>query len=192
MEKFMMRNSAGNKDAMFTVSIISFVIVSAVVVASMFDSLTIFGTTIDFSEPNVPLLTLYLGTCFSSYVFRRTTKDKLEKKVDDDTQYLTTDEFEEHASNQEAWINEVGADVKVHLNEMREDLAMVRDDTIKELAITNKKNDVNLGKLKDLFKKHQESVDKKITNLSKKIDKAREVIAPPEEQDKKKDVPEVF
>jgi hypothetical protein len=174
MEKFMMRNSAGKKDAMFTVSMVSFAIVSVVVVSSMFDALTIFGTTIDFSEPNVPLLTLYLGTCFSSYVFRRTTKDKLEKKVEDDVQYATTDELEERATYQEEHLEAYQSEMAEVIRELHERTSNLDELTAQEIEKINKKIDANFIKLRESLQKSQDSLEKKLVKLNDRINRNKE------------------
>lgn len=136
MSKFFMKNSAGKEDAMFTLSIISFFVVSFIVVMSLFDAVTLFGVTFDFAEPNVPLLTLYLGTCFSSYVFRRTTKDKLEHQE-------RVGESAEEVENSDTYEEVIG--VRNDLNEVIESFESV------ESEIEEVKNDLESIKEKENF-----------------------------------------
>lgn len=77
----MMRNSAGKPDAMFTFSFISFVITTFVVLISLVKELSVGDFKLSFAEPDVALLTMYIGATFGSYVFRRTTKDKMGNEV---------------------------------------------------------------------------------------------------------------
>jgi archaellum component FlaC len=186
MERLMMRNSSGQKDAMFTLSIISFVVVTLAVLAAMFDTLTIFGTTIDFAEPNVPLLTLYLGTCFSSYVFRRTTKDKLEKettKQDDNKQYLTVDAFEEAIEHQEDFIN----NLTTSFNEYAKQAKKTEEEIREEIATVNKTMVATTDKIKSLLNKNKESLDNKLSSLVKEIQTNKERI-----EEIKPSTPEIF
>ena len=81
---WMLKNSAGKLDGMFTLSVISFAVVSVCVFVSMFDQITLGSNVFHFKSPDVSLLTLYLGISHGSYVWRRNTKDNVktgEKEV---------------------------------------------------------------------------------------------------------------
>ncbi len=75
---FLMRNSKGEHDGTWTCALISFLVVTVIVIVSMFDSLTIGGSTVLFSEPNLPLITLYFGGSFTSYIVRKYQKKDTE------------------------------------------------------------------------------------------------------------------
>jgi hypothetical protein len=78
--KWMLKNSNGQPDGMFSFATVSFVVVTVVIILSMIKSFTVGSFSMQFEEPNVPLLTLYFGGAFTSYVTRRSLKEKSEKK----------------------------------------------------------------------------------------------------------------
>jgi len=71
-------NSSGKKDYMFTFAAISFFVVSAIVILSIFPEIKIGNFSLKFNDVNVPLITLYFGGCFTSYVIRRNKKDSID------------------------------------------------------------------------------------------------------------------
>lgn len=73
---WMLKNSSGVKDGMFTLSVVSFVVVSVCVVISMFDQITLGSSVFHIKSPDVALLTLYLSISHGSYVWRRGQKLK--------------------------------------------------------------------------------------------------------------------
>ena len=79
--KWMMKNSRGQRDGMWTFAVISFIVVTLSVVASFFQTISIGHFTLELNEPNVSLLTLYFGGAFTSYVVRRHTKDNAEAEI---------------------------------------------------------------------------------------------------------------
>jgi hypothetical protein len=76
MASWMMKNSNGKPDGMWTFSCVSFAITTLVILMSIVKELKLGDFTLSFDTPDVALLTMYIGTTFGSYVFRRTTKDK--------------------------------------------------------------------------------------------------------------------
>jgi len=73
-----LKNSNGKADAMLTFAAASFVVTSFCILLSMVESLSFAGGTITLKSPDQTLVLAYLGACFTSYVMRRNTKDKLD------------------------------------------------------------------------------------------------------------------
>lgn len=73
---YLMRNSKGEHDGTWSFAVISFIIVTIIVICSMFNHIAIWGFSITFNEPNIGLITLYFGGAFTSYILRRNSKDK--------------------------------------------------------------------------------------------------------------------
>ena len=69
--KWMMKNSKGKPDAILTLLIIAFFIVSVRVVLGALSSFHVFGHTIEIREMGALEIGAYLGTIFSSYVAKR-------------------------------------------------------------------------------------------------------------------------
>ena len=72
-----LKDSSGVPSATVTFSFISFIVVTFMVLTSLVKQLTLGPLVMTFNEPNVTLLTFYMGSTFGSYVYRRTTSDKL-------------------------------------------------------------------------------------------------------------------
>ena len=72
-----LKNSAGKPDAMLSMTVISFLIVSVSVVLSMFDEIKFGSSVFHIKSPDVALLSLYLGMTTTGYIVRR--KQKLDK-----------------------------------------------------------------------------------------------------------------
>ena len=77
---WMLKNSAGERDGAWSLTVVAFIIVSLCVIASMFDQITLGEKIIKFKSPDVALLTLYLGMTGTGYVVRRNKKLDVEKK----------------------------------------------------------------------------------------------------------------
>ena len=75
MSKWMLRNSAGERDGTFTFAFISFVVVTFCVLFGCIDQVTIGHSVIKLKTPDATLALGYLAASFSTYVVRRTTKD---------------------------------------------------------------------------------------------------------------------
>lgn len=78
---WMMRNSDGKKDAMFTTAIVSFIVTAACVMLPMLNGFIIPWTdyAINLEMPDTTLVLGFLGVCFTGYVTRRNAKLKAEK-----------------------------------------------------------------------------------------------------------------
>jgi len=81
--KWMLKNSAGKPDGVRTLTVLSFAVVSFNVLLAMFDSVTIGERTFNIREPDVALLTLYMGMTGTGYVMRRNKKDSKEGEPSD-------------------------------------------------------------------------------------------------------------
>lgn len=73
---WMLKNSAGQKDGVWTLTVISFLIVSVCVILSMFEQIAFGKVIFVVKTPDVALLTLYLGMTGTGYVWRRGQKLK--------------------------------------------------------------------------------------------------------------------
>lgn len=79
---WMFKNSDGKPDAMLTIAIIAFSIVTFNLLAATFGSLTIFGMTFSFSQMSAGTMTAYLTPTLGAYCTRRwTTSAYSEGKV---------------------------------------------------------------------------------------------------------------
>ena len=78
---WMMKNSYGEPDGVFTFSAIAFAIVSMCVLMSVFSSIVIGSLTFNIRIPDEGLLLGYLGSTYTAYVLRRNTKDKLDSTL---------------------------------------------------------------------------------------------------------------
>lgn len=76
--RWMMKNSKGKPDALFTFAFIGFFVTTGCVVASVLKSVTVGNFALAFNVPDVALLSMYFGGTFTAYVMRRNTKDKLD------------------------------------------------------------------------------------------------------------------
>lgn len=75
MSKWMLKNSAGERDGTFTFATISFVVVTLCVFLGCIDQISIGHTIFKLKTPDATLALGYLAASFSTYVVRRTTKD---------------------------------------------------------------------------------------------------------------------
>lgn len=67
----MMNNSKGKPDAMLTFAFLSFMVVSFCIVLSCLKSVAFRALSVELTMPDTSLLTMYLATCFGSYVTKR-------------------------------------------------------------------------------------------------------------------------
>ncbi len=75
------KNSGGKSDAMFTLAVLSWVVVTFSVLASLFHGdIKIGNVSFTLNEPNAMLLLGYLGACYTGYVVRRNKKAQLESE----------------------------------------------------------------------------------------------------------------
>ncbi len=74
---WMLRNSAGKPDGMFTFATIGFFVTTFCIVCSVIKSVTIGGFTIKI-HVDESLLLGYLASTYSAYVLRRKSRDKLD------------------------------------------------------------------------------------------------------------------
>lgn len=72
----MLKNSTGKVDGTWTLTVVSFLIVSVCVVLSVFEQISFGKVVFTIKTPDVALLTLYLGMTGTSYVWRRGQKLK--------------------------------------------------------------------------------------------------------------------
>ena len=77
---WMLKNSEGKPDAMFTFASVAFVVATVSVLLSFFNEITILGFNAKINEPNVGLMSIYLGSTLLAYVNRRNTKLKVTKE----------------------------------------------------------------------------------------------------------------
>jgi len=75
---WLLNNSAGKPDGMFTFAAISFFVTTFLVLLSSIKHFSIGSISVEISEINVSLITLYFGGAFTSYVVRRNSKLKAE------------------------------------------------------------------------------------------------------------------
>lgn len=71
--KWMLTNSAGEKDSMLTFAAISFAVVTLNILLATFESITIGGNVIHFQPLDGGIMAVYLGATFTAYVSRRLT-----------------------------------------------------------------------------------------------------------------------
>lgn len=86
MSSWMLKNSGGEPDGVWTLTVLSFIIVSACVTLSMFDQITLGKAVFNIKTPDVALLTLYLGMTGGGYVLRRKQKLDAEKEIVDEVE----------------------------------------------------------------------------------------------------------
>jgi purine-cytosine permease-like protein len=75
---WMLKNSKGKPDAMLTFAAISFLVSSFAVLMGVIKVITVGTVHLEFGNADASLVLGYLGACFTSYVMRRNTKDKLD------------------------------------------------------------------------------------------------------------------
>jgi len=77
---WMLRNSAGKKDAMFTFAAIAFFVTIFSIVAPMLNGFHVPWTdyVVGVEKPDVTLVTAFMAASFTSYVIRRNKKDDCE------------------------------------------------------------------------------------------------------------------
>jgi len=73
---WMMKNSEGKKDAMFTTAILSFVVAILCIMVPMLNGFTIPWTdyVVSLERPDTALILGFLGVCYTGYVVRRNAK----------------------------------------------------------------------------------------------------------------------
>ncbi len=71
--KWMLTNSAGEKDSMLTFAAISFAVITLNILLSTFETVTFGSTTINFQALDSTIMAVYLGATFTAYVSRRWT-----------------------------------------------------------------------------------------------------------------------
>jgi len=71
-----MKNSKGNEDFLLTTAFISFVVVSACIILSLFKGFIFKNLSVEIATPDNSLLTFYLTSTFGAYVARRSMADK--------------------------------------------------------------------------------------------------------------------
>lgn len=71
--KWMLTNSAGEKDSMLTFAAISFAVITLNILLSTFETITFGTTTIHFQALDSTIMAVYLGATFTAYVSRRWT-----------------------------------------------------------------------------------------------------------------------
>lgn len=74
----MLKNSKGKPDAMLTFAAVSFLVSSFAVVMGVVKVITVGAVHLEFGSADASLVLGYLAACFTSYVLRRNTKDKLD------------------------------------------------------------------------------------------------------------------
>ena len=70
------KNTSGKKDAMLTFAAASFLVVTANVFLSTFESITVGDTSIVFKALDSSIMAVYLGSTFTAYISRRWTDKK--------------------------------------------------------------------------------------------------------------------
>jgi hypothetical protein len=71
-----MKNSKGKEDFALTMAFVSFCVVSFVIVGSLLKGVTTKVLSFELNQPDTTLLSMYLATCFGSYITRRYHSDK--------------------------------------------------------------------------------------------------------------------
>lgn len=72
------KNSKGREDATLTFAAISFYISSIAVILGMLKTINIGTFHLEFNGADPTLVLGYIAACFTSYVMRRNTKDKID------------------------------------------------------------------------------------------------------------------
>jgi len=76
--KWMMKNSSGHADGMFSMAVGSWIIASLAVLASLIESVTLQDVVFKLRTVDNVLVLGYISACFSAYVVRRNAKLKKE------------------------------------------------------------------------------------------------------------------
>ena len=80
--KWMMKNSSGKPDGIWTLAVYSWLITSALLLGSVFQGKIEIGPlSFTITSPDSTLLLGYLGATFTGYVVRRNKKDNLEAGI---------------------------------------------------------------------------------------------------------------
>ncbi len=77
MSKWMMSNSVGKKDGMFTLTVAGFVVTTLMVILSLFDTLALGEFSVKFKDVDSALVLGYLASSLAAYTVRRNKKDTL-------------------------------------------------------------------------------------------------------------------
>jgi hypothetical protein len=72
---WMLKNSAGKRDGMWTLTVVSFIVISFNVILSMFDEVKIGSFHVKPKPVDTALLVTYFGLTGTGYVVRRNKKD---------------------------------------------------------------------------------------------------------------------
>lgn len=78
---WMIKNSAGKPDGVWTLTVVSFIVTTLSVILAMFKTIHIGSLAIEIAEPNTAFLTFYMGLAGTGYIIRRNKKDNLEAGV---------------------------------------------------------------------------------------------------------------